>query len=79
MVLNHCEKKIVLLIEKKVCKFEAEGQEFKKSFGITGRIYSPSDKVVFFFETEYFLSLLLEVLHPHNETIEWHFEEIIGI
>ena len=28
IVLTYCEKKIVLVIEKKLLKFEAEGQEF---------------------------------------------------
>ena len=28
IVLTYCDKKIVLLIEKNVCKFEAEGREF---------------------------------------------------
>ena len=30
IVLTYCEKKIVLVIEKKLLKFEAEGQEFAK-------------------------------------------------
>ena len=32
IVLTYCEKKIVLVIEKKLLKFEAEGREFAKIF-----------------------------------------------
>ena len=41
IVLTYCEKKFVLVMEKKIFKFEAEGQEH---FEITRTIYSNSER-----------------------------------
>ena len=41
IVLTYCEKKIVLVIEKKLLKFEAEGQKFLKCLSLQEQFIRP--------------------------------------
>ena len=68
IVPTYCEKKIVLVIEKKVLKFEAEGQEFAKFLRSREQ----------FIQTECFWTCSWRFLIS-NKLEKLKFEKIIGI